>query len=43
MMKIPKHNNGHDKKFDNVEIIDKKLRAHGGMEKKQVLDDRKNN
>ena len=33
IIQIPKHNNGHDNKFDNVEIIDKKLRAPRGMEK----------
>ena len=43
MMKMPKHNNGHDKKFDNVKIIDKKLSAPRGMADKWVSDDRKTN
>ena len=43
MMKIPNHNNAHHKKFDNVEIIDKKLSAPRGMVEKQVSDDRKTN
>ena len=43
MMKIPRHNNRHDNKFDNVKIIDKKLSAPGGMAEKQASDDRKTN
>ena len=34
MMQISKNNNGHDKKFDNVKIINKKLSAPRGMAKK---------
>ena len=43
MMKIPRHNNRHDNKFDNVKIIDKKLSAPRGMAEKQASDDRKTN
>ena len=39
MIEIPKNNNDHDQKFDNAEIINKKLSAPGGMAKEQVSDD----
>ena len=33
MIEIPKNNNDHDQKFDDAEIINKKLSALGGMAK----------
>ena len=33
MLEIPKNNNDHDHKFDDAEIINKKLSALGGMAK----------